>query len=64
VLSVWGHIYLLLQILTMSCNRLWLCLVREKKIFRCHIGCFMRCRKRFSDANKKTNYIAHLETTR
>jgi hypothetical protein len=41
-----------------------LCLVREKKIFGCHIGCFMGCRKGFSDTNKKTNYIAPLETAR
>jgi hypothetical protein len=30
-----------------------LCLVREKKILGCHIGCFMEYRKGFSDTNKK-----------
>jgi hypothetical protein len=39
-----------------------LCLVREKKIFGCYIWYFMRCQKGFSNTNKKTNYIAHLET--
>jgi hypothetical protein len=41
-----------------------LCLVGERKIFRYHIGCFVGCRKGFSDTNKKTNYIACLETKR
>jgi hypothetical protein len=39
-------------------------LVREKKIFGCHIRYFIGCQKGFSDANKKTNYIAHLKTAR
>jgi hypothetical protein len=32
-----------------------LCLVREKKIFGCHIGCvgLEGCRKEFSNTNKK-----------
>jgi hypothetical protein len=32
-----------------SCSRP--CLVRKRKIFRCHIGCFMEYRKGFSDTN-------------
>jgi hypothetical protein len=28
------------------------------------LGCFMGCRKGFSDTNKKTNYITRLETVR
>jgi hypothetical protein len=39
-------------------------LVGEKFLEKCHIRCFVRCRKGFSDTNKKTNYIACMETTR
>jgi hypothetical protein len=45
-----------------SCIRL--CLVGKRKNFGCHIGCFVGCWKEFSDTNKKTNYIARLETAR
>jgi hypothetical protein len=34
------------------------------KFLECHIGYFMRYRKRCSDTNKKTNYITCLETAR
>jgi hypothetical protein len=33
------------------------CLVREKKIFLCHIRCLTKCRKGFSNTNEKTNFI-------
>jgi hypothetical protein len=39
-------------------------LAGERKICRCHIGCFVGCRKGFLDTNKKTNYIARLKTAR
>jgi hypothetical protein len=41
-----------------NCNK------KFKKKFRCYIGCFIGCRKVFLDTNKKTNYIARLETAR
>jgi hypothetical protein len=40
------------------------CLVCEKKIFGCHIGCLTGCRKEFSDTNEKINFITRLETAR
>ena len=43
---------------------LGLCLVREMKIFGCHIGCFEDIGRGFRILIKKTNYIALLETTR
>jgi hypothetical protein len=45
-------------------NILRLRLVRKRKIFKCHIGYFVGCRKVFSILMKKTNYIARLETAR
>ena len=39
---------------------LWVCLVREKKIFECHIGCLTKYRKGFLDTNEKTNFTASL----
>jgi hypothetical protein len=45
-------------------RRVRLYLVGERKFFRCRIGCFVGCQKEFSDTNKKTNYIARLETVR
>lgn len=38
--------------------------VREKKVSRCYIGYFMRCRNEFSDTNEKTNIMARLKTAR
>jgi hypothetical protein len=37
--------------------------VFSEKFLR-HIRCFTKCRKKFSDTNKKTNYIIRLETAR
>jgi len=39
-------------------------LVGERKVFGCHIGCFVGYRKGYSDTNKKINYITYLETAR
>jgi hypothetical protein len=36
------------------------CLVREKKIFRCHIKCLTGCWKWFLDTNEKINFINSL----
>ena len=45
-------------------DKLRTCLVREKKIFRCHIGHLTGYRKMFSDTNEKTNFITRLETAK
>ena len=45
-------------------SKVRVCLVREMKIFGYHIGCFGDVGRGFSDTNKKTNYIARLETAR
>jgi hypothetical protein len=53
-------------ILCFTCNKMLVRPCWDAKSFwwKCHIGCSVRCRKGFLDTNKKTNYIACLETAR
>ena len=45
-------------------QRIRVCLVREIKIFGCHIDAWEGCWEGFLDTNKKTNYRTHQETAR